>query len=44
VTVHAAFREAGFTGKCLIMVTDDAEGAMNTYLGASDQLTGVDID
>lgn len=44
VTFHAASPEAGITGKCLVMVTDDAERTMNTYLGASDQLTGRDID
>ncbi len=26
-------REDGITGKCLVMVTDDAERTMNTYLG-----------
>ena len=26
------------------MVTDDAERTMNTYLGASEQLTGREID
>ena len=36
--------EAGVTGKCLVMVTDDAERTMNTYLGASEQLTGREID
>ena len=44
VTFHAASPETGVTGKCLVMVTDDAERTMNTYLGASDQLTGREID
>lgn len=44
VTFHAASPEAGVTGKCLVMVTDDAERTMNTYLGASEQLTCREID
>ena len=34
----------GVTGKCLVMVTYDAERTMNTYLGATEQLTGREID
>ena len=44
VAFHAASPEVGVTGKCLVMVTDDAERTMNTYLGASEQLTGREID
>ena len=44
VAFHAALPEAGVTGKCLVMVTDDAERTMNTYLGASEQLTRREID
>ena len=44
VTIHTASPEAGVTGKCLVMVTDDAERTMNTYLGASELLTGREID
>jgi len=44
VSFHTASHEAGVTGKCLVMVTDDAERTMNTYLGASEQLTGREID
>jgi sugar/nucleoside kinase (ribokinase family) len=44
VTFHAASAEAGGTGKCLVMVTVDAERTMNTYLGASEQLSGREID
>ena len=44
VTFHAASPEEGVTGKCLVMVTGDAERTMNTYLGASEQLTGREID
>jgi sugar/nucleoside kinase (ribokinase family) len=32
------------TGRCLIMVTPDAERTMNTYLGAATELTPGDID
>lgn len=44
VSFHTDSPEAGVTGKCLVMVTDDAERTMNTYLGASEQLTGREID
>jgi sugar/nucleoside kinase (ribokinase family) len=44
VSFHTASPEASVTGKCLVMVTDDAERTMNTYLGASEQLTGREID
>jgi sugar/nucleoside kinase (ribokinase family) len=32
------------TAQCLILVTPDAQRTMNTYLGASVQLTGEDVD
>jgi len=32
------------TGRCLILVTPDAERTMNTYLGAATELTPADID
>ncbi len=32
------------TGRCIIVVTPDAERTMNTYLGASSLLTPVDVD
>lgn len=32
------------TGRCLILVTPDAERTMNTFLGASTQLTDKDVD
>ena len=35
---------ASITGKCLVMVTDDAERTMNTFLGASLELTFKEID
>ena len=44
MTFYAASPETGVTGKCLVMVTDDAGRTMNTYLGASEQRTGREID
>lgn len=37
-------REEGITGKCLVMVTDDAERTMNTYLGITANLSTQEID
>jgi sugar/nucleoside kinase (ribokinase family) len=34
----------GTTGKCLVMITPDAERTMNTYLGISEQLSVNEID
>lgn len=34
----------GTTGKCLVMITPDAERTMNTYLGISEQVSTQDID
>lgn len=34
----------GITGKCLVMITDDAERTMNTFLGSSIDLSPADID
>jgi len=39
-----ASARASSTGKCLVMVTDDAERTMNTFLGASLDLTSNDVD
>jgi len=36
--------EAGTTGKCLVMITPDAERTMNTFLGISSTLGAVDLD
>jgi len=44
VDFHGAGQEAGITGKCLVMVTDDAERTMNTFLGASEDLSAREID
>jgi len=34
----------GITGKCLVMITPDAERTMNTFLGASAEISTSDID
>ena len=44
VNFHSAGQEPGITGKCLVMVTDDAERTMNTFLGASETLSAREID
>lgn len=36
--------EPGTTGKCLILITPDAERSMNTYLGISEQLSVRELD
>jgi len=35
---------AGITGKCLVMITPDAERTMNTYLGISETLSVTELD
>ena len=35
---------AGITGKCLVMITPDAERTMNTYLGISETLSEAELD
>ncbi len=35
---------SGITGKCLVMITPDAERTMNTFLGISETLSEHDID
>lgn len=37
-------REEGVTGKCLVMITDDAERTMNTYLGITTNLSTNEVD
>lgn len=37
-------REPGTTGRCLVMVTDDAERTMNTFLGITGDLGAHEID
>ncbi len=34
----------GITGKCLVLITADAERSMNTFLGASETVSVVDLD
>lgn len=36
--------QSGITGKCLVMITPDAERTMNTFLGISETLSEQDID
>ena len=35
---------AGTTGKCLVLITPDAERSMNTFLGVSETLSEADLD
>lgn len=37
-------REEGVTGKCLVMITDDAERTLNTFLGISADLSTAEVD
>ena len=37
-------RETGITGKCLVLITPDAERSMNTYLGISETLSVDQLD
>ncbi|ARN73167.1 adenosine kinase [Oceanicoccus sagamiensis] len=34
----------GITGKCLVMITPDAERTMNTYLGVSETFSAIDLN
>jgi len=44
VDFHQVDPSSGVTGKCLVMVTPDAERTMNTNLGASLELTYHEVD
>ena len=44
VNFHKAETSSGVTGKCLVLVTDDAERTMNTFLGANLDLTSHEVD
>jgi len=44
VDFQNAEASSGVTGKCLVMVTDDAERTMNTFLGANLDLTFNEVD
>ena len=37
-------RDTGVSGKCLVMLTPDAERTMNTYLGISSQVSDTELD
>lgn len=37
-------RGAGTTGKCLVLITPDAERSLNTFLGASETLSIAEVD
>jgi fructokinase len=37
-------RQVGTTGRCLVMVTPDAERTMHTYLGVSEKISAADLD
>lgn len=37
-------RGGGTTGKCLVLITPDAERSMNTYLGVSETLSVAEVD
>ena len=37
-------REEGITGKCLVMITDDADRTMNTFLGITTDLSVNEVD
>ena len=44
VQFYSAKADSRVTGKCLVMVTDDAERTMSTYLGVSDAFSDSEID
>jgi len=46
VDYPASLQEAdgGTTGKCLVLITPDAERSMNTYLGISEELSVAELD
>jgi len=44
VTTKSEDLADGTTGKCLVMITPDAERTMNTYLGISETLSEQDLD
>ncbi len=44
VTTHDYSHPDGITGKCLVMITPDAERTMNTFLGVSAELDESQVD
>lgn len=43
-TNRNAASEVGHSGRCLVLITPDAERSMNTFLGISSQLTRAELD
>lgn len=39
-----SLRDEGTTGRCLVMISPDAERTMHTYLGVSENISSVEID
>lgn len=44
VSLPSVTLEDGITGKCLVMITPDAERSMNTYLGISESFSERELD
>ena len=44
VGFHQSHPSAGITGKCLVMITEDAERTMNTFLGVNTELRSQEVD
>lgn len=42
--LHNGKRDSGITGKCLVMITPDAERTMNTYLGTTAEFSENELD
>jgi len=40
----SADRDTGITGKCIVLVTPDAERSMSTYLGITDTFSATELD
>ena len=42
--LHNGYRSSGITGKCLVMITPDAERTMNTFLGITADISPEELD
>lgn len=42
--LHNGYRTPGITGKCLVMITPDAERTMNTFLGITADISPAELD
>ena len=42
--LHNGYRSSGITGKCLVMITPDAERTMNTFLGITAEISPSELD